>query len=240
MSRRRLPSETTLRLTGILVLTVAAMTAMALVWGPHLVAITLAGGMIVAVAVARLRQRQRGKLLHPDMLDIPETTIDLRAPVPRITTNDPVTGLVDQMHFRATLTQRVAAARRHLQPLSLVVFELDGFEGAATERREQAMRLLGSVMRRTLRECDIACRFSDAAVATILEDTPEVGAASAAERVRRAITATPTGRAFTLSAGIACYPSHALDAHELLRRSVRALAAARAAGRDRVEIAGGD
>jgi GGDEF domain-containing protein len=51
---------------------------------------------------------------------------------------------------------------------------------------------------------------------------------------------SPTGRTFTLSAGIACYPSHALDAHDLLRRSVQALAAARAAGRDRVEIAGVD
>jgi GGDEF domain-containing protein len=77
-------------------------------------------------------------------------------------------------------------------------------------------------------------------VAALLEDTPEAGAAAAAERVRKAVTMSPTGRSFTLSAGIACYPSHALDAHDLLRRSVQALAAARAAGRDRVEIAGVD
>jgi len=128
----------------------------------------------------------------------------------------------------------------HLQPLSLVVFELDGFERARPERRDQALRLLGSAIRRTLRECDTACRYGDAAVAVLLEDTPESGAAAAAERVRKAVTMSPTGRSFTLSAGIACYPSHALDAHDLLRRSVQALAAARAAGRDRVEIAGVD
>ena len=134
----------------------------------------------------------------------------------------------------------MASGRRHLQPLSLVVFELDGFERARPERRDQALRLLGSAIRRTLRECDTACRYGDAAVAALLEDTPESGAAAAAERVRKAVTMSPTGRSFTLSAGIACYPSHALDAHDLLRRSVQALAAARAAGRDRVEIAGVD
>ena len=62
-------------------------------------------------------------------------TIDLRNPIPRLSTNDPVTGLVDKTFFRVTLSQRVASARRHLQPLSLVVFELDGFERARPERR---------------------------------------------------------------------------------------------------------
>ncbi len=169
-----------------------------------------------------------------------EITIDLRNPAPRPTTDDTVTGLVDRAYFRVTLSLRVAAARRHLQPLSLVLFELDGFEKARPDRRDRAMRLLGAALRRTLRECDTACRYGDHAVAALLEDTPEAGAVSAAERVRRAVTHTPTGRSFTLSAGIACYPSHALDAQDLLRRSVQALAAARAAGKDRVEIAGGD
>jgi diguanylate cyclase (GGDEF)-like protein len=166
--------------------------------------------------------------------------MDLRSPLPRISANDPVTGLADQMHFRGTLTQRVAFARRHLQPLTLVVFGLDGFERPRDERREQAMRLLGSVLRRTLRECDVACRFGQSAVAALLEDTTEAGGAQAAERVRKALAATPTGRNLALSAGIACYPSHALDAHELLRRSVQALATAKATGKDWVEIAGAE
>jgi diguanylate cyclase (GGDEF)-like protein len=172
--------------------------------------------------------------------ELTEVTIDLRNPVARLATNDPVTGLIDRTYFRVTLSQRVASARRHLQPLSLVVFELDGFERVRPERRDQVLRLLGSILRRTLRECDTGCRYGATAVAALLEDTPESGAATAAERVRRGMAATPTGRSVTVSAGIACYPSHALDAHDLLRRSVQALASARAAGRDRVEIAGGD
>jgi diguanylate cyclase (GGDEF)-like protein len=211
----------------------------ALCFGSGLAVLGLAGGTILAaitvLTVREVRSRRRSRLGDPY-----EITIDLRAPLPRISANDPVTGLVDQMHFRGTLTQRVASARRHLQPLSLVVFELEGFERARGDKREQAMRLLGSTLRRTLRECDTACRFGEAAVAALLEDTPEAGAALAAERVRKALAATPTGRDLVLSAGIACYPSHALDAHDLLRRSVQALATARAAGHDWVEIAGAD
>jgi two-component system, cell cycle response regulator len=209
----------------------------ALVVGGAAVVIFVGAAVIGSCWQARRARRAQAAVLR----DGPEITIDLRSPTaPRISSTDSATGLVDQMHFRTTLTQRVASARRQLQPLSLVVFELDGFERARPDRREQSMRLVGSVMRRTLRESDIACRFGDAAVAALLEDTPESGAACAAERLRRAVAATPTGRSLTISAGIACYPSHALDAHELLRRSVRALATARATGRDRVEIAGGD
>lgn len=216
---------------------VLAFLAGALALGSTAVVATLA---CLGLAGFQWRTLQSSSPADEDEDEDDEFTIDLRNPMPRVTTHDPVTGLLDRTYFRVTLSQRVASARRHLQPLSLVVFELDEFERARPDRRDQALRLLGSVLRRTLRECDTGCRYGENAVAALLEDTPEVGAAAAAERVRRAVTASPTGRSFTLSAGIACYPSHALDAHDLLRRSVQALAAARAAGRDRVEIAGGD
>ena len=213
-----------------------AAAGLALVLDHVVLAISALGAAVLAVAVAALGWHSLRK--ERELED--EITLDLRNPAPRLTTNDSVTGLIDRTYFRVTLSQRVASARRHLQPLSLVLFELDGFEKARPDRRDRALRLLGAALRRTLRECDTACRYGDHTVAALLEDTPESGAATAAERVRRAVTHTPTGRSFTLSAGIACYPSHALDAHDLLRQSVQALAAARAAGRDRVEIAGGD
>jgi diguanylate cyclase (GGDEF)-like protein len=199
---------------------------------------TAVGTALISLFLAAVQWRSRDAGDQDDSSS--EITIDLRNPIPRLSTNDPVTGLVDRIYFRVTLGQRVASARRHLQPLSLCVFELDGFEEARPERRDQALRLLGGALRRTLRECDTACRLNDTSVAALLEDTPEAGAAAAAERVRKAVTTSPTGRSFTLSAGIACYPSHALDATDLLRRSMEALDRARAAGRDRVEIAGAE
>jgi diguanylate cyclase (GGDEF)-like protein len=238
--RRLRPLPASGRLALSLTCAVAATLAAGLAFMADAVALgsTACGTAAISLALAVVQWRLIRAARTADEVD--EITIDLRNPLPRLSTNDAVTGLVDKLYFRVTLSQRVASARRHLQPLSLVVFELDGFERARPERRDQALRLLGSALRRTLRECDTACRYGDAAVAALLEDTPESGAAAAAERVRKAVTMSPTGRSFTLSAGIACYPSHALDAHDLLRRSVQALAAARAAGRDRVEIAGVD
>lgn len=193
--------------------------------------VVVAALSVVALCLAAFFWRNAGKQT---------VTIDLRSLARRGEASDPVTGLVAEPYFHLTLDQRMASARRHLQPLSLVVFELDGFERVRPELRDQALRLFGGILRRTLRESDTACRYGELAVAALLEDTPESGAAIAAERIRRTVSASPVTRYLHLSTGIACYPTHALEAPDLLQRSVQALAAARARGRDQVEIAGGD
>ena len=150
---------------------------------------------------------------------------------------DPVSGLLDQQFFKVIVQQRVAAARRQLQPVSVVIFELDGIGRSEPETQQQALGVLGAVVRRTLRECDAACRIGDTMAAAVLEDTAEAGAVWAAERVRGTLHGSPVGDSLTISAGIACYPSHALNAPELVDQAGRALEAARARGRDHVEIA---
>jgi diguanylate cyclase (GGDEF)-like protein len=150
---------------------------------------------------------------------------------------DPVSGLLEQQFFKVIVQQRVAAARRQLQPVSVVIFELDGVGRSDTETQNQALGVLGAVVRRTLRECDAACRIGDTMAAAVLEDTAEAGAVWAAERVRGTLHGSPVGDSLTISAGIACYPSHALNAPELVDPAGRALESARARGRDHVEIA---
>jgi diguanylate cyclase (GGDEF)-like protein len=150
---------------------------------------------------------------------------------------DPVSGLLDQQFFKVIVQQRVAAARRQLQPVSVVIFELDGIDRSEPETQQQALGVLGAVVRRTLRECDAACRIGDTMAAAVLEDTAEAGAVWAAERVRGTLHGSPVGDSLTISAGIACYPSHALNAPELVDQAGRALDSARSRGRDHVEIA---
>ena len=65
---------------------------------------------------------------------------------------------------------------------------------------------------------------------------PEAGAVWAAERVRGTLLASPVGDSLTLSAGVACYPTHALGAAELVTQAGRALEEARSRGRDRVDL----
>jgi two-component system cell cycle response regulator len=150
---------------------------------------------------------------------------------------DHATGLYDERYFAVLVQQHVAAARRSLRPVSVVIFEIDSMGEADTDTRQQALGVVGDVVRRTLRESDAACRLGDLMVGAILEDTPEAGAVWAAERVRGTLLASPIGDALTLSAGVACYPTHALGAAELVHQASCALDEARSRGRDRVELA---
>ncbi len=130
---------------------------------------------------------------------------------------DPVSGLLRERHLPVLLQQVVAAARRKVLPVSVVFWELDGLATAPTESCNQALTALGAVAWRTLRESDTLFRLGDAVAIAVLVDTAEPGAIIVADRVREALRSSPVGDALTVSAGIACYPTHALDAAELVR-----------------------
>jgi diguanylate cyclase (GGDEF)-like protein len=150
---------------------------------------------------------------------------------------DPVSGLLRQRHLPVLLQQVVAAGRRKVQPVSVVFWELDGLEGAERAVTEQALTALGAVAWRTLRESDAVFRLRDDAAVAVLVDTAEPGALIVAERVRGALRSSPVGDSLTVSAGIACYPTHALDAVELVARAGRALERARREGHERDHVA---
>jgi diguanylate cyclase (GGDEF)-like protein len=150
---------------------------------------------------------------------------------------DPVSGLLRQRHLPVLLQQVVAAARRKVQPVSVVFWEVDGLGDAELDTREQALTALGAVAWRTLRESDSVFRLGDVAAVAILVDTAEPGALTVAERVRDALRTSAVGDSLTVSAGIACYPTHALDAAELVARAGRALEIARREGYERDHVA---
>jgi diguanylate cyclase (GGDEF)-like protein len=150
---------------------------------------------------------------------------------------DPVSGLLRERHLPVLLQQVVAAARRKVLPVSVVFWELDGLDTASPAVHDQAITALGAVAWRTLRESDAMFRIGDVAAVCVLVDTAEPGAVTVAERVRDALRTSPIGESLTVSAGIACYPTHALDAAELVSRAGRALEAARAEGHERDYVA---
>ncbi|HEX9467277.1 MAG TPA: diguanylate cyclase [Acidimicrobiia bacterium] len=152
---------------------------------------------------------------------------------------DPVSGMLRERHLPVLLQQVVAAARRKVLPVTVIFWELDGFDTAPQETRDQAVTALGAIAWRALRESDAVFRIGDVAAVAVLIDTAEPGATIVADRVREALRSSPVGGAITVSAGIACYPTHALDAAELVSRAGRALQVAREGGhrRDHVAVA---
>ena len=155
---------------------------------------------------------------------------------------DPATGLIRERHLPVVLQQVVASARRKVQPVSVVFWELDGLNEAPSGTHDQALNALAAVAWRTMRESDSVFRLGNAVALGVLVDTAESGAVIVADRVRATLRASPVGDSLTVSAGIACYPSHSLDPVDLVSRAGKALEAARAEGhqRDHVTIALGE
>ena len=136
---------------------------------------------------------------------------------------EPVTGLPDVRVFAVLLDRKLVLARRALQPLSVVFFEVDGFSQLSSTQARVAQRLAARLVRGTLRESDSVCHCTDGILAAILDDTPHGGAVWAADRVRREVAARSYHTGITLSMGVASYPTHALEVADLREPRVRGL-----------------
>jgi diguanylate cyclase (GGDEF)-like protein len=162
---------------------------------------------------------------------------------------DGVTGFFSRPYFLERLRSETVRARRYRQPLSAVVFEIDGFEEFVSRRGQAVgmylLRAVGRLLKGSLRQrVDIASRFHGGKFALLLPNTPcsTSGAALVAERLRNMLEATEfrddddqSLGCFTLSAGVAGFPSQCDDADELAAATERALALAQRTG-NRVKI----
>lgn len=146
---------------------------------------------------------------------------------------DPGTGLFSESFFNVSLESRIAAARRHLRPVSMVL--LDVVQGLPEKTETVDATIITASIEETLREADTACRLANGQFALLLEDTPENGAIWTVERIRRHLGEQQDG--YTTWAGIACYPAHAFSSDELLAAAERALVLAREWRQDRIEVA---
>jgi len=150
---------------------------------------------------------------------------------------DSVTGLPDGRVFSVVLDRKIALARRTLKPVSIIYFELDEFASFAPYVREHAMRSTSRVITNTVRDSDTICDLGHGVLVALLDDTSEAGAVWAADRVRNAYTDSPSRDIVTLSAGVACYPSHAMDPQDLLDAAQAACCSAKTHGPGRIEVA---
>ncbi len=147
---------------------------------------------------------------------------------------DETTGLFSESFFAVALDSRVAAARRHLRPVAVVLLEV--VEGVPSEDPQVTdATTVAKAINTTLREADTACRLRNGEFALLLEYTPENGAIWTVERIRRFLA--ESGTELTLWAGVACYPAHAFSPKELMTAASGALESAREWRQDRIEVA---
>ncbi len=160
---------------------------------------------------------------------------------------DRMTGMYNHVYGVQRLDEEVKRADRFGHSLSLVMLDIDDFKSFndtyGHPAGDELLAEVGGVIRRALRDMDIAVRYGGEEFAVILPETPAAGGRQVAERIRKDIDElrldAGSGRSAhrTVSLGIAEYPSDATSGRALVEAADRALYRAKRAGKNRVESA---
>jgi len=161
---------------------------------------------------------------------------------------DPLTGLANHRQFYDQLDREFRRAQRYQRPLTLLMLDLDRFK-AFNDRHghlagDQALRETADVLRQNARSVDILARYGGEEFAIILPETDLLRAAAHAERIRSAVAGhvfvsqeTGLEHQVTVSIGVATLSSTSQRIEALVHGADQALYRAKAAGRNRLELA---
>ncbi|MGD8858424.1 MAG: GGDEF domain-containing protein [Myxococcales bacterium] len=158
---------------------------------------------------------------------------------------DALTQVFNRRHLEDRLRSEVAFAQRHDSPLTVLLIDIDRFkqvnDRGGHEAGDAVLRILARALERMLRTEDVLGRWGGEEFVVLARAIERDGAARLAERIRRGVEVLriPVGRAsisVTASIGVAHAGGQA-DASELLRAADEAMYAAKAGGRNRVELA---
>ncbi|MDX6649965.1 MAG: hypothetical protein QOJ97_1916 [Solirubrobacteraceae bacterium] len=156
---------------------------------------------------------------------------------------DPLTGLYNRRFFFEALEKEVARTERYGSPVSLAVFDVDGFK-LINDRHGHAagddvLRAIGRVAEGLVRPTDSFARIGGEEFALLMPETGQLDGLLVAERIRTAIArhGILPGRRVTVSGGVATCPQDATKRDELERRADAALYWAKRHGKDMCAVA---
>lgn len=159
--------------------------------------------------------------------------------------HDALTGLYNRRYLEETLGRELARAQRESVPVSVIMGDLDHFK-AVNDRfghlaGDEVLRVFGGLMKRHARASDIYCRYGGEEFLLVLPGMTQQGAVERAEQLRGAMAAAVVGfgsspLTVTASFGVATFPRDGRTGDELIGAADAALYAAKAAGRNRVNV----
>jgi two-component system cell cycle response regulator len=158
-------------------------------------------------------------------------------------TSDGLTGLFNQAYFKRFLGLEVKRSLRQGHPTALAMMDVDDFKACNDSRGHLAgdriLAEVGQLIRRSVREIDLAARYGGEEFVVVLPYTELGGAGVVAERLRARVEAHPFLEAgepvrVTVSIGLAVCPADASSAEELIRRSDERLYRAKSQGKNRI------
>lgn len=110
---------------------------------------------------------------------------------------------------------------------------------------DEALQVFDALIKRHARGSDICCRYGGEEFLLVLPGMAQASAVERAERLRAAMAATPVGYGGVLipvsaSFGVPAFPRDGRGGDELIAAADGALYAAKAAGRNRVNVSSGE
>jgi diguanylate cyclase (GGDEF)-like protein/PAS domain S-box-containing protein len=179
-------------------------------------------------------------LVVRDITDKREASENLR----RSTSCDHLTGIANRRAFFESGELEMERCRRSPRPLSLILFDADHFKRVNDRyghaAGDKVLRHLAATLAATFREVDVVARLGGEEFAVLLPSTDLPSAAAVANRLRHAIgdqavEVDGVKIRYTVSGGVATMDADVEGLDALMKRADRALYAAKADGRNRIE-----
>jgi diguanylate cyclase (GGDEF)-like protein len=207
------------------------------------------------MGLLHLQPRVDGELLADEdeqrvlaeMLAITLANLRLRESLQIASVRDPLTGLFNRRYLSEAWELESARSLREGRPIALLMIDIDHFkrfnDTYGHEAGDQVLKLVGEVLLKGTRAGDVVCRFGGEEFIVVLNDAHDENALMRAEALRNAVKmiALPYGAelvgSVTVSIGLATFPLAGTTFDAVQRAADAALYRAKAAGRDRVEVA---
>jgi diguanylate cyclase (GGDEF)-like protein len=160
---------------------------------------------------------------------------------------DEMTKLHNYRSFISRLKEEVNRAKRNQSHVSLVILDIDHFKNyndtLGHQAGDEALREVGKVLRKTVRDEDIVSRYGGEEFCVIFPGIAKEDMEHLGDRIRQRIEAhkfykekvQPIGQ-LTVSLGGATYPDDASDIHDLIQKADEALYRAKHLGRNQMQL----
>ncbi len=160
-----------------------------------------------------------------------------------LSVTDGLTQLFNHRFFQDRLREEFRRAQRYDDPLALVMLDLDHFKSVndtwGHPVGDQVLRDVAAILRRSVRETDVVCRYGGEEFCAILPQTHLAGSITVAERIWKELGASRVGPGLrvTASIGVSGFPGRGVvTADQLLRTADQALYRSKSEGRNRISL----
>lgn len=181
--------------------------------------------------------------LFAQQIELAITIADLFQMVKEQAVTDALTTLYNRRYFEEAIETEFIRANRQKQPFSVIGIDLDHLKQINDKYGhvygDLAIKQISSVLKQNARSIDVPARMGGEEFNVLLPGIDSKGAMIAAERIRKAIEATPieTVGTITASLGVATFLEHANNVEELLELTDQAMYHSKRNGRNQVTLA---